>query len=52
MEPLPRRPGASPRPEHSYIPERTPRIGAIALWLPMALAVLLLIIGGVVWLSL
>ena len=51
MEPLPRRPGATSRPDHSYVPEQTRRIGA-TLWMPIALALLLLIIGGGVWLSL
>ncbi len=51
MEPLPRRPGASSRPGHSYIPEHTRTSGA-TLWLPIGLALLLLIIGGAVWLSL
>lgn len=51
MEPLPRRPGATSRPDHSYVPEQERRIGA-TLWMPIALALLLLIIGGGVWLSL
>ncbi|MCB1590132.1 MAG: hypothetical protein KDI56_14585 [Xanthomonadales bacterium] len=52
MEPLPRRPGASSRPEHgSYLPNQPTR-GTSGMWLPIVLAILLLIIGGAVWMSL
>jgi hypothetical protein len=51
MQPLPRRPGASSRPDHSYVPQHSPRSGAM-LWLPIGLAALLLIVGGVLWMSL
>ena len=52
MEPLPRRPGASSRPEHgSYLPNQPTR-GTAGMWLPIVLAILLLIIGGAVWMSL
>lgn len=51
MEPLPRRPGAQPRPQNSYLPEQHARSGA-SLWMPILLALLLLVIGGSIWLSL